>query len=81
MSPEKLLACESLSPSLAFSLSVFRLCAAPPVAPVVTRRPSQLTGGQCHAAPGVLASVPMFVVLPPRPVRLAVLGSGVGEGA
>ena len=30
MSPEKLLACESLSPPLAFSLSVFRLCAAPP---------------------------------------------------
>ena len=44
----------------------FRLFAAPPVAPVVTRRPPvRLTGGRCHAAPGFLASVPMFGGLPP----------------
>ena len=44
-----------------------------------------LTGGRCHAAPGVLYSVPMFGGFPPRPVRLAVLGGcrwrGVGDGA
>ena len=51
------------------------------MAPVVTRRPPvRLTGGRCHAAPGILASVPMFGGFPPRPVRLAVLGSGVGGG-
>ena len=45
----------------------------PPVAPVVTRRPPvRLTGGRCHAAPGVLPSVPMFGGLPLRPVRLTV---------
>ena len=37
----------------------------PPVAPVVTRRPPELTGGRCHAAPGVLSSVPMFVGVSP----------------
>ena len=71
-----------LSPPLAFSPSVFSLFAnPPPLAPVVARRPSRLTGGRCHAAPSVLVSVPMFGGLPPRPVRLAVLGSGVGGGA
>ena len=37
-----------------------------PVAPVVTRRTSQLTGGRWHATSGVLASVPMFGGLPPH---------------
>ena len=63
-------------------LSVFHLFSAPPIAPVVTRRPPiRLTGGRCHAAPGVLASVSMFGGVPPRPVRLVVLGLVVGEGA
>ena len=82
MSPETFPTCVSLSPPLASSVSVFRLFAVYPVAPVVTRHPPvRLTGGWCHAAPGVLAIVPMFGVLPPQPVRLAVLGSGVGGGA
>ena len=38
------------------------------------------TGGRCHAVPGVISSVPMFWLAPPRPVRLAVLGSGAGGG-
>ena len=60
---------------------VFYLPPPPPGAPIVTRRPPvRLTGGQCHAAPGCLSSVPMCDGLPPRPVRLVVLGSGVGEG-
>ena len=69
------------SPPLASFPSVFRLVVFPPVDPVVTHRPPELTGGRCHAAPGVLSSVPMFVGVPPRPVRLALLGSGVGGGA
>ena len=52
----------------------------PPVVPVVTRRLSHLTGGRCHASPGVLASVPLFGGFPPQPVRLAVLSLGVGGG-
>ena len=43
----------------------FVYLSSPPVAQVVTRRPLELTGGRCHAAPGVLSSVPMFEVLPP----------------
>ena len=53
----------------------------PPVAPVVTPRPTvRLTGGRCHAALGVLSRVPMFEGLPSRPVRLVELGLGVGGG-
>ena len=75
-------ACIPLSPPLASSLSVFRLVVVPPVAPVVTRRPPELTGGRCHAAPVVFSKCPDDCVhAPPRPLRLAVLGSGVGGGA
>ena len=71
-----------LSPPLASSPSVFRLFSVSPVAPMVIRCPPVLlNGGRCHASPGVLDSVPMFGGLPPRPVRLVVLGSGVGGGA
>ena len=82
MSPDNFPTRASLSPPLASSPSVFRLFAVSPLAPVVTLRPPvRLNGGWCHAAPGVLASVPMFGVPPPRPMRMAVLGSGVGGGA
>ena len=76
-------ACISISPPLASSPSVFRLFVFPPVAPVVTRRPPELTGGRCQAAPVVLSKCPDddVGVLPPQPVRLAVLGLGVGGGA
>ena len=61
MSPDNFPTRASLSPPLASSPSVFRLFAVSPVAPVVTRRPPvRLTGGRCHAAPGFLASVPIF---------------------
>ena len=66
---------------LVSSPPVFRLYVFPPVAPVVTRRPPELTGGRCHAAPGILSNVPMFLACSTRPVRLVVLGSGVGGGA
>ena len=72
-----------VSPLLLPPLRPFSVYLPPPtVAPVVTRRPPvRLTGGRCHAAPGFLSSVLMFGGLPPRPVRLAVLGLGVGGGA
>ena len=83
MSPENLPARASLSPPLASYLYVFRLFAAPPpVAPVVTRCPPvRLTGCRCHDTPSVLTSVPMFGGLPPQPMRLVLIGSGVGRGA
>ena len=60
----------------------FCLVVVPPVAPVVTRRPPELAGGRCHAAPVVFSKCPDECVrAPPRPVRLAVLGSGVGGGS
>ena len=76
-------ACIPLSPPLASSPSVFRLVVVPPVAPVVTRRLPELTGGRCHAAPVVLSKCPDDDCgrAPPQPVRLAVLGLGVGGGA
>ena len=71
-----------LSPLLVPPLRPFFVYfSSPPVALVVTRRPSELTDGRCHAAPCVLSSVPMFVGFPPQPVRLEVLGLGVGGGA
>ena len=75
-------ACIYLSSSCLLSVR-FCLFAVSPVAPVVTLCPPVcLTGGRCHASHGVLASVPMFGGLPPpQPMRLAVLGSGVGGGA
>ena len=76
----------SLSPPLASSLSVFRLFIFPPVATVVTCRPPELTGGRCHAAPGVLYSVPIFVGV--SPLTCAAGGTwlgcrwrGLGDGA
>ena len=52
-----------------------------PLAPVVTRRPPvRLTGGRCHATPGCLLITPTLDGLPPQPVRLVLLGLGVGGG-
>ena len=77
-----------LSPPLASSPSVCRLFAAHPPSSAGCHLPSarlkstafRLTVGRCHAAPGCLSSVPMFEVLPPQPMRMVVLGSGVGGG-
>ena len=81
-------ACIPLSPPLASSLSVFCLVVVPSVAPVVTRRPPELIGGRCHAAPVVLSKCTDddYGRAPPRPVGLAVLGlvvggEGLGAGA
>ena len=76
----------SISPTLASSPSVFRLFVFPPVAPVVTRRPPKLTGGRCHAAPGFLSSVLMFVGVPPPTCAaggtcLGCRWRGLGDGA
>ena len=86
MSTATLPARASLSPPLASSSSDFRLFVFPPVAPVVTRRPLELTGGRCHAAPGVLSRVPMFVGV--SPLTCAAGGTwlgcrwrGLGDGA
>ena len=57
-------ACISLPSSCLLSVRFSFICL-PPVALVVTCRLPQLTGGRCHAAPGVLSSVPMFVGFPP----------------
>ena len=82
MSSATLPARASLSPPLASSPPVFRLCVVPPqecrLSPAV--RLNFSTGGRCHAVPGVLSSVPMFWLAPPWPMRLAVLISGLVEG-
>ena len=86
ISPATFPARVSLSHPLASSLSVFRLFVFHPVAPVVTRRPPELTGGQFHAAPGVLSSVPMFVGVPPPTCAaggtwIGCRWRGLGDGA
>ena len=82
VSPDKFPARASLSPPLASSLSVFRLFVVPPSS-AGCHPPSACN---CLAAGAMLPLVYFPVsqclgVSPPRPVRLAVLGSGVGGGA
>ena len=65
---------------------LFRLVVFPPVAPVVTHRPPELTGGRCHAAPVVLSSFPMGVgVHPPTCAAggtwLGCWWRGLGDGS
>ena len=79
-------ACASLSPPLASSPSVFRLFVFPPVAPVVTRRPPELTNSRCHAAPGVLFSVMMLLACSPSTCAaggtwLGCRWRGLGDGS
>ena len=59
-------ACISFSSSCLLSVRLSFICRPSSVAPVFTRRlPWWLTGGRCHAAPGVLSIVPMFEGPPP----------------